>query len=163
MNLSEIDTETLQQELYRRKNQTEINHALNEIQNKYGNPNNIWEVRTEGDCEGRTMRVIGVFQGHIADVYAYCYPRQVYNLYFKSICPPKIQTIPPDNIITEPIKFSYRNLERYLDKDKDNTERAFVEWLTQDKTNVKMINKSTYVFLESPERDHISDKMDNSR
>ena len=31
----------------------------------YDNPYGIWEVTTEGDCEGRTTRRLGVYSGYI--------------------------------------------------------------------------------------------------
>ena len=39
----------------------------------YKNPYGIWIVTTEGDCEGRSTRHLGVFQGYIDDIaFAFC-------------------------------------------------------------------------------------------
>lgn len=34
----------------------------------YKNPYGIWIVTTEGDCEGRSTRHLGVFQEYIDDI-----------------------------------------------------------------------------------------------
>ena len=39
------------------------------MQNKIkGSPIGLWKVTTEGDCEGRTTKNLGVHEGHIVDI-----------------------------------------------------------------------------------------------
>ena len=53
------------------------------MEHSYTNPYGIWEVSTEGDCEGRTSRNLGIFEGYLAD-------KAFYSLDFKEVRIPKI-------------------------------------------------------------------------
>jgi hypothetical protein len=48
--------------------------ARREIMGRFGkfpdSPVGWWKVTTEGDCEGRTTRDLGIFYGHIVDIAA---------------------------------------------------------------------------------------------
>lgn len=47
----------------------------------------IWEVTTNGDCEGRTSKVLGIFEGHIDDIALSLSDEAVFYLYFKEFKP----------------------------------------------------------------------------
>ena len=62
-------------------------------ENSYG----YWQVTTEGDCEGRSTRTLGVFKGHYHDIAMALADKSCYSLRFKRIPEeqmelPKIQT-----------------------------------------------------------------------
>lgn len=50
---------------------------------EYTNPYGVWSVTTEGDCEGKTTRELGTYEGYIDeiafDLAGHCY----YSLHFK--------------------------------------------------------------------------------
>jgi hypothetical protein len=53
----------------------------------YNDPVGIWQVTTEGDCEGKSVRNLGAFEGHIVDI-AYALADQCYyTLTFKRTVP----------------------------------------------------------------------------
>ena len=47
--------------------------------NNYG----IWNVTTEGDCEGRTMKNLGVWEGYVDEIAFELADKCFYKLYFK--------------------------------------------------------------------------------
>lgn len=49
----------------------------------YDNPNRLWFVETEADEEGRTMRDLGLWKGHVADIAATLRDQCFFKLYFK--------------------------------------------------------------------------------
>lgn len=61
------------------------------------NPIGYWDVSTEGDCEGRSMRRLGIFKGHFADIALALADKCCYTLWFTKVDEdkmilPKIQT-----------------------------------------------------------------------
>ena len=36
--------------------------------NNYVNPYGLWKVETEGDCEGRSVRQLGIYEGYIDEI-----------------------------------------------------------------------------------------------
>lgn len=65
----------------------------------YNNPYGVWTVRTEGDCEGKTMKILGTFSGYIDDIALYLASSCFYSLQFS---PLNVQKI--DNSFTPTIK-----------------------------------------------------------
>ncbi len=49
----------------------------------YTSPIGNWEVTTEGDCEGRSIKNLGIFYGHIVEIAFYLADRCYYTLQFK--------------------------------------------------------------------------------
>jgi hypothetical protein len=45
-------------------------------------PVGTWQVTTEGDCEGRTVKNLGVYKGHVADIAAMLADKTCYSLRF---------------------------------------------------------------------------------
>lgn len=54
----------------------------------------IWEVTTEGDCEGRSVKRLGRFEGYMDDIALALAPQTYYTLKFKLISPEDIK-LPP--------------------------------------------------------------------
>ena len=52
-----------------------------------------WRVTTEGDCEGRSVRDLGVHEGHVADIAAVLAPLTGYSLHF-AVEPPATKPDP---------------------------------------------------------------------
>lgn len=56
----------------------------------YTNPYGLWEVTTEGDCEGRSRKGLGIFEGYLDDIAFYLADKAYYTLEFKKISIPRI-------------------------------------------------------------------------
>jgi len=54
---------------------------------KYKNIYGTWEVKTEGDIEGRTTTHLGTFTGFVDEIALYLANRSYYSLKFKKIKP----------------------------------------------------------------------------
>lgn len=72
--LTTFSERELLDELRRRK--------LKDIKVPEFDPVGIWKVTTEADCEGRTTRELGFWEGHIADIAFYLADYCSYSLYF---------------------------------------------------------------------------------
>lgn len=57
----------------------------NIFKDSYHKKNQVWLVSTEGDCEGRSMRSLGYFQGNIAEIALYLADRACYTLEFAAV------------------------------------------------------------------------------
>lgn len=51
------------------------------------NPEGVWKVTTEGDCEGRSTRQLGTYEGHILDVVRQLAGQAYYQLTFERVKP----------------------------------------------------------------------------
>lgn len=49
------------------------------------NPIGTWEVTTENDCEGRTTKTLGVYEGHVVDIARNLGPQAYYGLTFRKL------------------------------------------------------------------------------
>lgn len=54
------------------------------------NPEGVWEVTTEGDCEGRSVRHLGTYEGHILDIVRQLAGQAFYQLEFERVKPANI-------------------------------------------------------------------------
>lgn len=52
----------------------------------YTNPYGTWQVTTEGDCEGRSTRNLGVYVGYLDDIAFALADKCFYSLRFTKIC-----------------------------------------------------------------------------
>lgn len=52
----------------------------------YKNPYGLWRVTTEGDCEGRSTKNLGIYQGYIDDIAFALADKCSYVLRFEKIC-----------------------------------------------------------------------------
>ncbi|AHJ87186.1 hypothetical protein BCP8-2_148 [Bacillus phage BCP8-2] len=50
-------------------------------------PEGVWEVTTEGDCEGRSIRRLGTYEGHILDIVRQLAGQAYYQLTFERAKP----------------------------------------------------------------------------
>ena len=66
------------------KSKENINMNINK---EYLDPNGIWMVTTEGDCEGRSQRSLGVYKGRIDEIAFALSSSACYTLTFKKIVP----------------------------------------------------------------------------
>lgn len=55
--------------------------------NAYSDPFGYWEVTTEGDCEGKTVRNLGVHKGYIDEIAFALADQCYYSLRFKAVNP----------------------------------------------------------------------------
>lgn len=60
----------------------------------YNNPIGVWRVTTEGDCEGRTTRDLGIYEGHIVDIAAALGRFAYYSLHFRRVEEAKLPPVP---------------------------------------------------------------------
>lgn len=153
MNLSEIKLEDLKEEIKRRENREEIDKIKKNLQDKWGNPRNIWKVSTAGDCEGRTTRFIGYFEGHLADVYAQCYNQMVYSFYLESVIPPKIEKVSaPKHSEKDKMVIGYNALGwagNHKEHEAYVNSVAFAEWLQKESPEfVKLIPENRHFRME---------------
>ena len=51
----------------------------------YTNAYGFWQVSTEGDCEGRTTRVLGTFKGRVDEIAFALAEKSSYKLTFKAV------------------------------------------------------------------------------
>lgn len=49
------------------------------------NPNGLWEVSTEGDCEGKSIKHLGTYQGSVLDIAKRLRGQEFYQLSFKEV------------------------------------------------------------------------------
>lgn len=93
MNLDNFDDQDLLEELERRKkariSALKIKQAERSLDDK--SPVGWWEVTTEGDCEGRTIKRLGIHEGHIADIAAKLANQVGYSLSFEKAKPQKVE------------------------------------------------------------------------
>lgn len=52
---------------------------------KYKDPVSVWQITTEGDCEGRSTTNLGVYRGHVAEIAFYLADKCYYTLQFKNL------------------------------------------------------------------------------
>lgn len=66
------------------------------IKAPYNNPYGIWEVTTEGDCEGRSTTKLGIYKGYIDDIAFALADKCYYCLCFHAVDPnnPKFDMTP---------------------------------------------------------------------
>lgn len=81
-----------------------MNNKVNDIIN-----NKIWEVTIHGDCEGRSTRNLGFYEGYIEDIAFYLHPKSVYN----SLSFEKVYNINNKEVI----KINESNITNYINKE----------------------------------------------
>lgn len=60
----------------------------------YKHPYGMWEVTTEADCEGKTIKNLGVHEGFIDDIAFALADKQGYSLQFKAVKPKVLDMTP---------------------------------------------------------------------
>jgi len=111
--------------------------TLNMPKSTYG----LWKVTTEGDEEGRTIRHLGVFQGHFDEIALHCADKQYYAL--------KLSFVEPQPTVLKPT-LSEVNVKLDIGTgtwDLQGTDRsdAFNKWLKENgRTKVRVIEGQFY-------------------
>lgn len=97
--------------------------------NAYLDPYGLWKITTEGDCEGKSTRHIGIFEGYIDDLALRYANKAMYALEFEKI-DPVADDLPPMNN-------KQANVQLSIDSgtwDMDRAERVnFVETMLKDR------------------------------
>lgn len=78
---------TTVEEIMKREGVTNMNAKPTATKVKYNNPEAFWKVTTEGDCEGRSVRDLGVHFGFIDDIAFALADKCYYSLCFKLVEP----------------------------------------------------------------------------
>lgn len=68
---------------------------------EYTAPEQLWEITTEGDCEGRTVKELGTHKGYLVDLAARFADQACYTLYFKAVeakTLPECKELPVDGV-----------------------------------------------------------------
>lgn len=98
-NLEEYSVQELEQILAAKKAESQkdfTEEQWNKLIEKYPSPVGIWKVTTEGDCEGRSVKSLGVYEGHIVDIASMLADQSIYGLRFSSQ-PKQAQVSIPDS------------------------------------------------------------------
>lgn len=61
--------------------------------------NNLYKVTTEGDCEGRSRRDLGIWEGNISNIAFHLADKMVYSLTFEPIAINKPNKISKEKVI----------------------------------------------------------------
>ncbi|AID17816.1 hypothetical protein JBP901_gp104 [Bacillus phage JBP901] len=88
----QLEVEILQKQAELRKLQQEKEDRKKPIP---FDPEGVWEVTTEGDCEGRSVRRLGTYEGHILDIVRQLAGQAFYQLTFERAKPATLaQSLP---------------------------------------------------------------------
>lgn len=79
MNSKFIEAENLRRQI------AEAEAQLKQIEQDNFNPYGVWEVTTEGDCEGRSTKRLGRHEGNIFDIAKSLGSQSFYSLNFKRV------------------------------------------------------------------------------
>lgn len=58
---------------------------MSKISPEYLQPDQLWHITTEGDCEGKSTRSLGYYKGNIADIALYLADMALYSLNFTAL------------------------------------------------------------------------------
>lgn len=62
-----------------------LEHSYHQLSKEYQNIYGTWKVTTEGDCEGRTVKNLGIFIGNIDDIALHLADKNYYSLNFQKV------------------------------------------------------------------------------
>jgi hypothetical protein len=71
---------------------------MNRDREKYMNPYGKWSVQTEGDCEGKTTRYLGTFEGYLDDIAFALADKCYYSLEFTKVEDKKLKRCPVEHV-----------------------------------------------------------------
>lgn len=72
-----------------------MNKEFKPVAKPYTNVYGLWNVTTEGDCEGRSTKNLGDFEGNIDEIALHLADKCYYSLRFTLISPPEFTTYKP--------------------------------------------------------------------
>lgn len=87
MNIKDATIEQLKLELQKRSNDEQVLPLSTEWPDS---PIGVWKVTTDGDCEGRSTKTIGVFEGHVVDIALQLSKQACYSLRFSPVANPEV-------------------------------------------------------------------------
>lgn len=95
-------------------------------------PVGLWKVTTEGDCEGRSVRDLGVWKGHVADIAFTLRYKAMYGLRFSpyEIKNPK----QPESAVGDTVNISLNINTGTWDMDDPERIKAIKAFLDQENT-----------------------------
>lgn len=99
-------------ELYSLESRLEEEKKRREDAGKY-NPVGMWNVTTEGDEEGRTVRGLGVHEGHLGDIMFALAPATFYSLTPRRMTPKVVAA--HDGSEDRGVNMCYSNLFGYIE------------------------------------------------
>jgi hypothetical protein len=141
MYITDYTNEQLKAELKRREEVKKISQLPKIAIN---NPVSIWKVTTEGDCEGRSTKELGIFKGHIVDIALSLADKSYYTLNFKETEHPKeTLELPKSNKVNVVISDThYRFKYDFKPKERVIVATEFLQRSTPN--NSYKINESSY-------------------
>ncbi len=86
---------------------------MNSDKRSWETPVGIWEVTTEGDCEGRSMRTLGIFKGHYCDIALGLADKCCYSLHFRKIN--EVDMLPPIRGQREKVQITFSDVSHFRD------------------------------------------------
>lgn len=155
--MSHIPTADLKAEIERRKR---INaDARVKMSDQYQktvaiDPVGLWEVTTEGDCEGRTVNRLGTFEGHIVDIAFFLAKKSYYGLRFSPVDPKDREVIPDPEVKSVAISLSIDSGS--WDLEGDHRAAAISEMLSKRPSDVRFtVRKGQYYATVILDRDEL--------
>lgn len=109
-------------------NHTTVRTTMNTVKNKkYTKAQAFWKVTTEGDCEGRSVRDLGMHFGYIDDIAFALADQSYYSLCFKEIEPFDV-SVPTGNKVNVTLDIDSKTWDMKMPERK-----AFMENLLQNR------------------------------
>ena len=108
---------------------------LNLPPNTYG----LWQATTEGDCEGRTIRDLGVHMGHFDEIALKLADKVYYTLQLKWVDPTAAKDFPQATQVQVSLS-SDTGLQNLLPEERAD---AIKEWLAENKRSI-LVNPGVY-------------------
>lgn len=91
----------------------------------------LWRVTTEGDCEGRSTKNLGVFEGNLDDIAFSLASGAYYSLHFEEVKPEEIKR-PTSKTVNVTLSWNTFNL------DGPDRVKAFSKWLKDRDVQVSL-------------------------
>jgi hypothetical protein len=104
-----------------------------------------WKVTTEGDCEGKSIRVIGKFEGTIPEIVkilAFNKINPMYSFQFSLIEKYSLKTPPKDYIPTEPVPISLNIGSGTWDMSSGKRVKSIEKWI--DDPTIKVTDSNYF-------------------
>ncbi len=123
--------------------------------NKYENAYGMWEVTTEGDCEGKSVRRLGVYKGYIDEI-AFALADQCY--YSLEFAPFDFSEIPVPKSVRDRVNINFDIGSGTWDMSADARKEFFSAVLSDRKVAVGEGSSYAAVTLYRSESDMIENK-----
>lgn len=104
-------------------------------------PVGVWNVTTEGDCEGRTTENLGTHKGHIADIARELADQAYYGLYFARVKTDEIPVPRPSKAVSVTVHLDIASGTWNLDQDK---RVAYFKEMMKSRKDVSVAKSTSY-------------------